>query len=247
MPSRAPMHSRSMQSPEYAGAADSISLLEVVKHVISMILTPTAAQPQAFTEKIVREMARHVALLIVFPLSHPTSKKRSAAGRPDRLDRGPRLRRHGQPVRRRRVRWTAYSHRPVQQRLHLSRRRARRHRLEARRVTDAMFVAAARTLSELAPARRDPSLALLPPLSEVRDVAKRVAVAVAMQAQRDGLADAAVPRTSCCAGSRRRCGRRLPPLPSQPLTRPPARSLVAGSKPASTRSLDARRSSAARP
>jgi malate dehydrogenase (oxaloacetate-decarboxylating) len=31
---------------------------------------------------------------------------------------------------------------------------------------------------------------LLPPLSEVREVAKRVAVAVATQAQRDGLADA---------------------------------------------------------
>ena len=53
-----------------------------------------------------------------------------------------------------------------------------------------MFVAAARALSELSPARRDPSQALLPPLSEVRDVAKRVAVAVALQAQRDGLADA---------------------------------------------------------
>ena len=46
--------------------------------------------------------------------------------------------------------------------------------------------------ASLSPARRDPSQALLPPLSEVRDVAKRVAVAVAMQAQRDGLADAAL-------------------------------------------------------
>jgi len=60
---------------------------------------------------------------------------------------------------------------------------------QARRVTDAMFIAAARTLSELAPVRRDPSLALVPPLPEVRDVAKRVAVAVAVQAQRDGVAD----------------------------------------------------------
>jgi malate dehydrogenase (oxaloacetate-decarboxylating) len=61
------------------------------------------------------------------------------------------------------------------------------------RVTDAMFIAAARTLSDLAPVRRDPSLALLPPLVEVRDVAKRVAVAVATQAQQEGLA-AALPR-----------------------------------------------------
>jgi malate dehydrogenase (oxaloacetate-decarboxylating) len=61
---------------------------------------------------------------------------------------------------------------------------------QARRVTDAMFIAAARTLSDLAPVRRDPSLALVPPLIDVREVARRVAVAVAMQAQRDGVADA---------------------------------------------------------
>jgi malate dehydrogenase (oxaloacetate-decarboxylating) len=52
-----------------------------------------------------------------------------------------------------------------------------------------MFIAAARTLSDLAPVRRDPSLALVPPLREVREVAKRVAVSVAVQAQRDGVAD----------------------------------------------------------
>jgi malate dehydrogenase (oxaloacetate-decarboxylating) len=52
-----------------------------------------------------------------------------------------------------------------------------------------MFIAAARTLSELAPVRRDPSLALVPQLREVREVAQRVAVAVAVQAQRDGVAD----------------------------------------------------------
>jgi malate dehydrogenase (oxaloacetate-decarboxylating) len=52
-----------------------------------------------------------------------------------------------------------------------------------------MFIAAARTLSDLAPVRRDPSLALVPPLREVREVAKRVAVAVAVQAQQEGLAD----------------------------------------------------------
>ena len=65
--------------------------------------------------------------------------------------------------------------------------------VQARRVSDAMFIAAARTLSELAPVRRDPTLALLPPLVEVRDVAKRVAFAVAVQAQQEGLADPLTP------------------------------------------------------
>ena len=37
----------------------------------------------------------------------------------------------------------------------------------ARRVTDEMFVAAARALSDCSPARRDPTGALFPPLEEI--------------------------------------------------------------------------------
>ena len=59
----------------------------------------------------------------------------------------------------------------------------------ARRVSDAMFMAAARALAETAPARRDPSGALLPPLSDSRAVARAIAVAVASAARGEGLAD----------------------------------------------------------
>jgi malate dehydrogenase (oxaloacetate-decarboxylating) len=176
---------------EYAQPdATDLSLLEVVKRVQPTILIGTAAQPQAFTEDIVREMARHVSRPIVFPLSNPTSKSEAlpvdviawtegrafvATGSPfDDVQYQGRLIRIGQCN-------NAYVFPGVGLGVIASR---------ARRVTDAMFVAAARALSELSPARRDPSQALLPPLSEVRDVAKRVAVAVALQAQRDGLAEA---------------------------------------------------------
>jgi len=177
---------------EYAqpAAATTLSLLDVVKRVQPTILIGTAAQPQAFTEDVVREMARHVARPFVFPLSNPTSKSEAlpvdviawtegrafvATGSPfDDVQYDGRRIRIGQCN-------NAYIFPGVGLGVIVSR---------ARRVTDAMFVAAARTLSELSPARRDASQALLPALSEVREVAKRVAVAVAMQAQRDGLADA---------------------------------------------------------
>jgi malate dehydrogenase (oxaloacetate-decarboxylating) len=174
----------------WAGAPDNIPLLEVVKRARPTILIGTAAQPQAFTEEIVREMARHVARPMIFPLSNPTSKSEAlpvdliewtegraliATGSPfDDVEYGGRRIRIGQCN-------NAYIFPGVGLGVIAAR---------ARRVSDAMFIAAARTLSELAPVRRDPTLALLPPLVEVREVAKRVAVAVAMQAQRDGLADA---------------------------------------------------------
>jgi malate dehydrogenase (oxaloacetate-decarboxylating) len=60
----------------------------------------------------------------------------------------------------------------------------------ASRVTDAMFVAAARALSELSPVHGDPTAALLPPLDQVRNVSRHVAIAVAKQAQASGLAPA---------------------------------------------------------
>jgi len=63
----------------------------------------------------------------------------------------------------------------------------------ARRVTDQMFVAAARILSNFAPATRDENAALYPPLEDVRDISRRVALAVAIEAHNAGLASIADP------------------------------------------------------
>jgi malate dehydrogenase (oxaloacetate-decarboxylating) len=52
-----------------------------------------------------------------------------------------------------------------------------------------MFLAAARAIAELSPAKRDPQANLLPPLVEIRGVTLHVALAVARQALAEGLAD----------------------------------------------------------
>ena len=57
----------------------------------------------------------------------------------------------------------------------------------ARRVTDAMMLAAARTLAENSPALKDSSASLLPALNDIRRAAAEIAIAVGMQAQRDGV------------------------------------------------------------
>jgi malate dehydrogenase (oxaloacetate-decarboxylating) len=58
----------------------------------------------------------------------------------------------------------------------------------ARRVSDAMMLAAARMLAGNSPALKDSSASLLPPLTDIRRVAAQIAVAVGIEAQRDGLA-----------------------------------------------------------
>jgi malate dehydrogenase (oxaloacetate-decarboxylating) len=179
---------------EYAQPGDTdLSLLEVVKRAHPTILIGTAAQPQAFTEDVVREMARHVWRPLVFPLSNPTSKCEALPVDVIAWTEGRAFVATGSPFDDvehdgRRIRIGQCNNASIFPGVGLGVIASR-----ARRVTDAMFVAAARALSELSPARRDSSKPLLPPLSEVREVAKRVAVAVAVQAQRDGLADAVPP------------------------------------------------------
>jgi malate dehydrogenase (oxaloacetate-decarboxylating) len=59
----------------------------------------------------------------------------------------------------------------------------------ARRVADAMFVIAGRTLADLSPAKTDEDSRLLPPVDQLRVVASAVAFAVARQAQAEGVVD----------------------------------------------------------
>jgi malate dehydrogenase (oxaloacetate-decarboxylating) len=59
----------------------------------------------------------------------------------------------------------------------------------ATRVSDDMFMAAAVALSESSPALTDPQGSLLPSLDDIRAVSCRIALAVARQAQAEGLAD----------------------------------------------------------
>src|SRR4029077_16656763 len=60
--------------------------------------------------------------------------------------------------------------------------------VQARSISDDMFLAAARTVAELSPARRDREANLLPPLVELRQISFHVAFAVAKQSVSERLA-----------------------------------------------------------
>src|SRR5262249_6974073 len=168
---------------------DKIPLLDVVRKVHPTILIGLSAQAGAFNEAVVREMADHVERPIIFPLSNPT--ERSEAAPQDLLawTRGRALIATGSPFPP-----VTYEGRtvPIGQcnnvyifpGMGLGTTASR-----AARVTDAMFLAAARTLSDLSPALTDAAGSLFSPIEKIRDVSFQVALSVGLEAQRAGAAE----------------------------------------------------------
>jgi malate dehydrogenase (oxaloacetate-decarboxylating) len=166
----------------------TISFADVVRNVRPTILIGTSAQAGAFTEEIVREMAQHVERPIIFPLSNPTSKSEATPIDIFKWTDDKALVATGSPFA------------PVE----TSRGAVRIGQCNnsfifpgvglgviasgARRVTDAMFVAAARVLSDFAPSKRDETEALYPELEQVREISQSVSLAVAIEAHNSGLA-----------------------------------------------------------
>jgi malate dehydrogenase (oxaloacetate-decarboxylating) len=169
-------------------APERCSFFEVVRNIKPTILIGTSGQRGAFSQEIVREMTRHVARPVIFPLSNPTSKAEAtpaellewtdgsaliAAGSPfPPASHGGRLIKVGQCN-------NVFIFPGVGLGVIAS---------GADRVTDAMFSAAARVLSGFSPALEDPDGPLFPPLEMVREISYRVALAVGAEAVRGGLA-----------------------------------------------------------
>jgi malate dehydrogenase (oxaloacetate-decarboxylating) len=166
-----------------------VTFADVVTNVQPTILIGTSAQPGAFTEEIVREMAKHVARPVIFPLSNPTSKSEATPSDLLNWTEGRAVIATGSP-------FPAVTYEGRVTRIGQCNNSFIFPGVGlgviasgARRVTDAMFVAAARVLSEFSPALQDPEAPLYPPLEQVREISFRVAMEVAREAQRTGLAE----------------------------------------------------------
>jgi malate dehydrogenase (oxaloacetate-decarboxylating) len=186
----APFQARFARSrDDFAGwtRTGGLDLAAVIENVRPTVLIGTSGQPGMFTEPMVRSMARHVARPAIFPLSNPTS--RCEANPADLLtwSEGRALVATGSPFedvvlagKRFPIAQcnNSYIFPGVGQGVIAS---------GARRVTDAMFMAAARSLAGASPAQADPTAPLLPPLEQIVPVSRRVAAAVAAEAQAEGL------------------------------------------------------------
>jgi malate dehydrogenase (oxaloacetate-decarboxylating) len=165
-----------------------IGLEDVIGKIEATILIGLSTVGGAFSESIVREMARKVQRPIIFPLSNPTIKSEA---KPDDLipwSEGRALVATGSPFPP--VHYGGKTI-PIAQcnnvfifpAMGLAVVASR-----ARRVTNGMMLGAARTLAENSPALKDSSASLLPPLAEIRRVAAEIAAAVGVVAQKEGVA-----------------------------------------------------------
>jgi malate dehydrogenase (oxaloacetate-decarboxylating) len=165
-----------------------IGLADVIGKINATALIGFSTVGGAFSEPIVREMARKVERPIIFPLSNPTSKSEATAEDLIRWTDGRALVASGSPFAP-----VSYNGRTITiaqcNNVHIF--PAMGLGIVAsgtRRVTDAMMQAAARALAANSPALKDPSASLLSSLKDSRRVALDIAVAVGLQAQKDGVA-----------------------------------------------------------
>jgi malate dehydrogenase (oxaloacetate-decarboxylating) len=165
-----------------------IGLADVIGTINATALIGFSTVGGAFSEPIVREMARKVERPIIFPLSNPTSKSEATAEDLIRWTDGRTLVASGSP-------FAPVNHNGREitiaqcNNVHIFPAMGLAVVASgARRVTDAMMQAAARSLAASSPALKDPSASLLSPLKDSRQVAKDIAVAAGIQAQKDGVA-----------------------------------------------------------
>jgi malate dehydrogenase (oxaloacetate-decarboxylating) len=174
-----------------AAGSDGKSLADVVANVHPTMLIGTSTQARAFTEAIVKDMAAHVERPIVMPLSNPTSRAEAVPEDLIRWTGGRALVATGSPFPS--VPYEGRSYRIAQANnalvfpgLGLGVTVSRSHR-----ISDGLITAAADAVAGLSEATA-PGAPLLPPVEELRTVSAAVAIAVAVAAQDEGLAQVAV-------------------------------------------------------
>jgi malate dehydrogenase (oxaloacetate-decarboxylating) len=180
--SRAAVAGWTLESP------GEISLLDVVCNARPTVLIGVSGQAGAFTEAAVRTMAQHVDRPVIFPLSNPTSRSEATAEQLIAWTDGRALIGTGSPFapvewNGRKIAIDQTNNSYIFPGMGLGILSA-----GARRVTDAMFMAAAKTVAEMSPAATDKQGRLLPPVGRMRTVSAAVAKSVARQAQADGVA-----------------------------------------------------------
>lgn len=166
---------------------DRVTLLDVVINAKPTILIGVSAQPNVFTEEVVKAMAAFVERPIIFPLSNPTSRCEATPENLIRWTKGKAIIATGSPFA------------PIDY-------EGKRYRIaqcnnvyifpgvglgvvacRSPKVTETMFIKAADILSDHAPMLHDPTASIFPEFEKLRKISRNIAIAVCKVACEEGL------------------------------------------------------------
>ena len=166
------------EADEWLEAGRAPDLIQTLDQVGPAVLIGTSGQFGAFGEPVVRAMARHQNRPIILPLSNPITRSEANARDIEAWSEGRAIIGSGSPSQTSAGAVTQVNNVYIFPGIGLGVRVS-----GATRITDAMFVAAAKALAALRP--QDSGDALFPPSDQLAEVANRVALAVCQVAERD--------------------------------------------------------------
>lgn len=169
--------------------SDYISMLDVIKNVQPTTLIGVSGQTGAFSKEMIQEMTRLVKRPIIFPLSNPTSKAEATPQEIIEWTQGKAIIATGSPFQPVNYNGKTYKIGQCNNVYVFPGVGAGAVAVEARAVSDTMFLEASKILSSFSPGLKDSSASLFPEVSEVRKVCRAIAIGVAKKAIQEGLSN----------------------------------------------------------
>lgn len=172
---------------EFADAGELTDLPAIIKAVQPTVMIGTSTVHNAFTEAAVKEMAKHVARPIIFPISNPTEKIEAIPADLIKWTNGKALVATGIPSATVAYQGIDYQIGQANNALIYPGVGFGALAVNARIINDEMLAAAAHALGGLVDVKA-PGAPVLPPVSQLTAFSKQVAIAVAQSAIDQGLA-----------------------------------------------------------
>lgn len=166
---------------------ERVTLLDVVKHAKPQILIGVSAQPQSFTEEVVKTMARFTERPIIFPLSNPTSRSEATPSDLIHWTQGKAIIATGSPFAPVTYQGDYYHIAQCNNVYIFPGVGLGVVACRTPKVTETMFIRAAQVLAEHAPMLKDPKCSIFPDLTDLRKASRQIAIAVGQVAQQEGL------------------------------------------------------------
>ena len=173
---------------DWAKVEDVISLLDVVKHAQPTVLIGVSGQPGLFTQEVIEALNANCERPIVMPLSNPTSRVEAVPSDIIQWTNGQALIATGSP-------FTPVNY---QGRLYHIAQCNNSYIFPgiglgviasgAKRVTENMLMASSNALADCSPLLKNAEADLLPPIADIQNVSRVIALKVAQAAIADGVA-----------------------------------------------------------